>query len=493
MNRRASAIFLTLGLLLVPFMPSHDSLWIDEAQTWTYADQPDIGAVFARFKSDTYSEAQMPFGMVSAWAVAQFLGKTEWRMRAQNMLWTIAALLCFFRIGKLVSIPVLPLLLAIQPFTWYYANEFRPYSLQIFSGSLICLGLVALMVRGSQSTEWISALFAGILVSCSASMLGVVPSFAAVVIVAWYFISRRQRLEDSAQTLSVLLGLVLLPLGLYYFTTLMRGAGGAKIWAVGPANLLGAMVEVFGFAGLLPARQALRDLAHHGIFASNLAPFFISIAGGCILFAAMAFLLVRFLPAGKRTPAWCLACLGYFILSFLGLIILALAAHFPFWGRHLAPAFPAIVLVLGFLIAQAWEARGSIARCAAFVCCGLLLGSSLVLRWSPAHSKDDYRSAAGKALDAVSSGGIAWWAADKATANYYGVFPVHAGEPGSIFFANSRDTDYLGSLPSPDIVLLSKEDLYDRQGALKKYLLRHGFKITRKYPAFTVWEPTGGD
>lgn len=507
LKHHSAAIFLALGLLLVPFMPSQDSLWIDEAQTWTYADQPDLGSFVARMKADTCSEAQMPFGMLSAWAGAQLLGKSEWQMRAQNMVWVVAALLCFFRIGKLVSIPAFPLLLAIQPFTWYYANEFRPYSLQVFSGSLICLGLVALMVRGSRSAEWISALFAGILVSCYASMLGVVPSIAAVLVVAWYFISRRRRPEYSLVAVFILLGLLLLPLGLYYLTTLMRGSGGAKIWAVGPANLIGALVEMFGFAGLLPARQVLRDCVRHGISASNLAPFFLQIAGACILFAAMAFLLVRFLLTRKRPSSWCFAGLGYFILSLFGMITLTLVAHFPFWGRHLAPAFPAFVLILGFLLAEAWVAGRSLTRSASILCCILLFSSSLVLRFSPAYSKDDYRSAAGKAHEVVKNGGVVWWAANKAAANYYGLSPIegtsttshsidspalsHAVQSGSssTFFSINQDVNYFESLPKADIVVLSKSDIYDRFGALQAWLRQHGYAVNRQFPAFTIWEP----
>lgn len=468
-------------------MPSHDSLWIDEAHTWTYAAQPDIGSALSKFKSDTYSEAQMPLGMVAAWAGAQVLGKSEWQMRAQNMFWITAALLCFFRIGKLVSIPFLPLLLAIQPFTWYYANEFRPYSLQIFSGSLICLGLISLTVRGAQSKEWSIALTGGILISCSASMLGVIPSMAAVVVAARFFASRKQGIGALALVLCLLSIMLLAPLGFYYLSSLMRGAGGAKIWALGPANLLGAVVEVFGFSGLLPARQTLRDLARDGVFIPNLTPFFFPIAGGFILFGCMAYLLYRFLVADRCPPAWWSTCAVYFILSLAGLIILALGAHFPFWGRHLSPVFPAYVLGLGLLVFEAWKTRRTTPRSAAIVCCGLLFSSSLTLRLSPAYSKDDYRSAAGSALDVISTGGIAWWAADAAAANYYGLFPGHAGEPGPAYSSYSKDKDYLGKLPAPDVIILSKPDIYDPGSFVRTWISVNKFELTSSYTAFTVW------
>jgi len=491
MKNRAAIFFLLAGLLLAPFMPGNDSLWIDEAQTWNYADQPDAEAVFSRMKSDSNSEAQMPLGMLSAWAGAQVLGKSEWQMRAQNVLWIFAALVCFFRIGRLVAIPILPLLLAIQPFTWYYVNEFRPYTLQIFSGSLICWGFIALIVRGPRTKEWVFALLSGILLLCPTSMLGVIPSFVAVLIVAWHLYSQKQRPDPSTWICSLLAALSLVPLGLYYLSTLLRGTGGAKLWAVGAANLIGTIIEIVGFSGFLPSRQNLRDLIHHGISLANLSPLFPSLLGSFALFVVLGYLLIQAMLAERVFPTWCKACLGYFTFSFFGLVVLALAARFPFWGRHLAPAFPGFVLVLGFLLARSWRTEAFIPRAMSVGCCSLLLFSSLNLRFDPLYSKDDYRSAAAEARKTVLINETVWWAADKSTANYYGIFPVFAGEDGKVFHANNRDADYLGRLPTPDVVLFSKEDVYDKHGALKKYLVDHGFSISNTFPAFTVWERKG--
>ena len=77
----------------------------------------------------------MPLAMFFAWVTAQTLGTQEWQLRAINVLWNGLALLGMYRAGKRLQLPWLPLLLAIQPYFWFYSNEARPYSLQIACGA----------------------------------------------------------------------------------------------------------------------------------------------------------------------------------------------------------------------------------------------------------------------------------------------------------------------------------------------------------------------
>jgi hypothetical protein len=46
-------------------------------------------------------------------------------------------------------------------------------------------------------------------------------------------------------------------------------------------------------------------------------------------------------------------------------------------------------------------------------------------------------------------------------------------------------------LPKPDLVLTSKPDLFDRNGALADYLNRAGFRPTASVAAFTAWQAAG--
>ncbi len=63
-------------------------------------------------------------------------------MRAGNLLWGALALGAMYRVGRRLKLPWLPLLLAIQPYFWFYMNEARPYALEIACGSWLLAALV---------------------------------------------------------------------------------------------------------------------------------------------------------------------------------------------------------------------------------------------------------------------------------------------------------------------------------------------------------------
>jgi hypothetical protein len=42
-------------------------------------------------------------------------------------------------------------------------------------------------------------------------------------------------------------------------------------------------------------------------------------------------------------------------------------------------------------------------------------------------------------------------------------------------------------MPAPDLIIISKPDLYDGRGALKDYLSQGGYEKSATLPAFTIW------
>jgi hypothetical protein len=42
-------------------------------------------------------------------------------------------------------------------------------------------------------------------------------------------------------------------------------------------------------------------------------------------------------------------------------------------------------------------------------------------------------------------------------------------------------------LPKPQIIVASRPDLYDRSGALARYIARLGYHATASFPAFEIW------
>ena len=175
-------LFLALALCLVPFMPSGDSIWIDEAQTAHYAKQPDLRSWLALLTSDTKSEAQMPLSMFLAWMFEKIFGPGEWELRAANMLWAAITLYAMWRVGRKLNIGWLALLVAVQPFFWSYVNEARPYALQMAAGAWLLYALIVMISNQGRGVSWIwIAAGAGFVLSAS-SLLGGVSFFSVVLV-----------------------------------------------------------------------------------------------------------------------------------------------------------------------------------------------------------------------------------------------------------------------------------------------------------------------
>jgi hypothetical protein len=53
--------------------------------------------------------------------------------------------------------------------------------------------------------------------------------------------------------------------------------------------------------------------------------------------------------------------------------------------------------------------------------------------------------------------------------------------------ANSRSEKYLAELPSPDLIVVSKRDIYDRDGDLEAWIRTHGFRRAARRPGFEFY------
>jgi hypothetical protein len=178
------------------------------------------------------------------------------------------------------------------------------------------------------------------------------------------------------------------------------------------------------------------------------------------------------------------------ISSVFAIFVLSSIVGFPFWGRHLASVLPFVV----FSVAVAVDTpihSGRMAPNRLTVVLGMLLfTSSLLLRFHPDHSRDDYRAAAHLTNVALRDGKNVWWAAAPQTAGYYGVAfcqDGHSGEhPCVVFVENARIKD-LSILPAPDVVVLSKPDLFDINGGVQRYLIQENYRVTDSLLAFHVY------
>ena len=475
------SLFLWVALALVPLMPSSDSIWVDEAQTWRYARHTTFSGWWAEMASDRFSESQMPLGMFSSWVGARFLGTSEWAMRAPNMLWAAGSIFIFYLLGRSLHQPFLPLLLAVQPYLWFYANEARPYALQIFSGSILLYGLhqgIQLKLRGN---IWALFFGTGAVLACASSMLGLFSTVPAVLILFYYIHKKKFPITRAHLAIGIFFTVTLLPLGLYYVSKVLQGAGGAKIWKVGISNLAYSFLEFSGFTGLLPARQVLRTLARNSISACSVWPLTpLRIVFTTFLISFFLLMVIWVIKSWRQISGWPRSCLFFFVASFFLLWCAASLVQFPFWGRHLAASFTAYVSLIGaFLGCLLSKGLGGRALVITFFIS--LTVSSFLLRFSPDHAKDDYRGAARWLLTHFNQGDTIWWAADDAAARFYGLKDLD--------FVANLDSAALALKAQPGLIVISKLDVYDAHGAIQQWVKTNSFQQVASFQSFTIWAP----
>jgi hypothetical protein len=287
-------------------------------------------------------------------------------------------------------------------------------------------------------------------------------------------------------SLGLLAGLLSL-LAAFYIWTLLRGAGGAKMWPVGVSNIAFSFYDMLGFSGLGPSRSDLRALAVGGF-----GPLIKLMAGSFPALASLAALYCFAFVSFFRRKVFLQrpAAMAIFIIagSFFCMTAASILVAFPFWSRHLAGIFPFMVFLIGLAIQAISPGKAPWKHVCLVLIIGMLLFSSFNLRFNAAYSKDDYRSAAAIARKAMENNGIVWWAADPVGANYYGLFPATSdSQSGSAFLASNLSPGNLASVPRPDVIALSKVDIYDHAGALQAWIAENQFILTDSFPAFRIF------
>jgi hypothetical protein len=104
----------------------------------------------------------------------------------------------------------------------------------------------------------------------------------------------------------------------------------------------------------------------------------------------------------------------------------------------------------------------------------LLAASCFALRFGTEHGKDDYRSAASIALANADSEKTILWAADKDTGSYYGLDFESINSEGRKKFALWKG-DLINASELPDLIFLSKRDIYDPTGYLYRMAADFGY------------------
>ena len=170
------------------------------------------------------------------------------------------------------------------------------------------------------------------------------------------------------------------------------------------------------------------------------------------------------------------------VLPVLLVLVAGYLGHMRLLGRHLTPLLPFLLAFLAIGVHRLAVAGGW-ARGTAIAILIILLISAVQIRFAPRHQRDDYRSAAALARQALQHGETVWWAADPSTAAYYNV-PL-TSQRLILSSSLAKSSSLMGKLP--DLVCLSKPDIYDSDGKIAHYLRDNGFTAIRKFQAFRIF------
>lgn len=469
-----------VGLIAV----SNDSLWIDEGLSATKAIAPTIGAAWQELRTEGNTNMHMLLYMFCLWAWEKLFGSSEWALRAMNIPFYMLGVTALWLAAQKQARPFVLALCLVSPFLWFYLNEARTYSMLFGWSALATAALVYWQQEGQSPAfpwrqwTWVLAL------SCSAMIWTHVVGlfFEAAIFAFLLFTVRPAGLLRIARRAPVAVAFAVLAnaaLAAYYLWTKSQGVEANPIGRTSLMGILFWIYEFGGFAGLGPSRDELRS----GSFAA-LQSYVAALVLLAIAWSAVAwFGLQR--PAKKETVQ--AAGLGLFLvlLPLALFMVVGYVEGVRFLPRYAATSYGAFAAVAGILLCSSWH-QGAGGKIAAGCLLGLLLSSSLALRFSSEHLKDDYRDATAQALESLRRGAHVWWGGDIDTARYYGMANPKAILRDTRSFETVAD---LRAAPgkTPDVVYLSKFDIYDPDSAIRNYVREQGYQQTAGPKTFTIW------
>jgi len=477
---------------------SFQSLWIDEAHSAYKAMQHSFADFRACMLEDFGSDLQMPLYMVMLWGWEKVFGHSEFALRAMNIPLFVLALLAAAVAWRTTGTQrvFFVVFACSSAFVWAYLDEARPYILQ-FLGATACaipLANAAGASAGPRSSD-IGFFVAGVIILCGSSLLGVVASFwfSTAFLLLWLM---QQPLtvilkRTDLRLVFILSFPVLLLLAVYYLWTLSLGAGASSVGSTNILSITYASYELLGMAGLGPGRGELRSSS---LAMLAFTPYLIAYAtavGAMICVGVIIGARHSYHPTDQKGLVifWMAP-----IAAAVTTLIVGIVGDFRVVGRHLTPLLPFLLILFSQVASASWWAGNYMAgRSISILAMLAMLASAIAYRTSERHSKDDYRSAAAFAHETLTRGGTVWWAADPAGANYYGLNPSPADTAANntdqpVVLASNVTAIQASNLPHPELVILSKTDIYDSRGSLQAWLSQNKYALRYTAKAFQIFE-----
>jgi hypothetical protein len=487
-----TGILLMAGLVIAITAISEKSFWIDEANSAIKALEPTWSGFLGRMSVDRGSDLQMPGYMAALWVWEKITGPKEFALRSMNAPLFLGALclVCFMLRITMRRKVFFVLFACSSSFLWIYLDEVRPYILQFLGASLTMIGLynmVLLPCRKMMPRDSILALL-GLVILLSSSLSTII--FTALYgALLFYLIVKnfaKMSLLNNRPFICVAISSVIISLllAVYYYWTLGTGARASSVGKTNALSMVFCFYELAGFSGFGPGRGDLR--ASPILALKSHIPFLAIYATSILAFGFLCFTPISRRLSGLTKPIMLL--ISVVLIGVVMMFILGMTTHFRVLGRHLMPAFPFIVLAVSIGADHAIKMHKKVGWLMVSIIIFLMFASSLIIRFSDYHAKDDYRGAAMQAKTSILKGGTVWWAADTAGAHYYAV-PIKHPESdlkGVYLTVNPTEAE-LDKFPSPDTVILSKADIYDNSGSLQEWLRSHGYLLSKKLQSFSVY------
>jgi hypothetical protein len=497
LSRAVILAVLASSAAVAGFAISTQSYWIDEATSLIVAMSSSPTEAWKYAQAVSGSTIQMPLYHAYLYLWHKMFGSGEWAMRASNIPWFILAQLAFLVLlrhrPKLALLSCL--LAAVSPTIWTYLDETRPYAMQYAAACWLVAGLLRFSSPHAPTTPvrgLTGASVIALIVLFSSSPLGAVWAGGFLAAFIWLRFSGTPDTQGHSsappagwRSLAVFLVGVLL-ISVYYFLTWPAGGEGYHRGGMALVSIPYIAYDFLGFSGYGPGKLELRGSAL-GSMVRNI-PALLPLA------LVLAVLVVSFAGSAKtkrpgRRPviAWLLALL----LPSLVILVAFVLSSYRALPRHFIPALPAVIVALSALAALALESKSVIWRATAVLLPLLWLGSSLNLRWQGRHAKDDYRAAASIAAKSLADNKEVWWAADAAAAYVYLTPVALENVPGRAWAMQAPSWDAIRFKFPPRVIVISKPDIYDPQGAVARYAAENRFAPALQLQAFTIFTREG--
>ncbi|MDQ2868934.1 MAG: hypothetical protein M3R59_11095 [Verrucomicrobiota bacterium] len=453
---------------------TNQSLWIDEGSAAMKAMEPTLTAWWHNLRAEGNSNLQLVTELFYLWVWAKIFGASEIALRASNIPLFAGGMvaLAWGWAARPRWQSALVVIALANAFLWYYLSEARPY-IFLFAFSSATFAALCRSLSDDDARAAFRLLCLGAVGLCATSLIAVPWALAALLAFVYGQGTRSSlRIISRAPMAAAFLTLGLIAFGCYYLWTLHVGARASAVGQTTWATFAYSIYELAGLAGLGPGRLALRAEG-----ARAMAAYLPAVGAGII---ASAICLIAGAIALRRVATR--KHFVYFSIAVVLPLILVLAAgaftHTRLLGRHLTPLLPFVLAPIAIGVAELGSSKILAARIAAICVVFVFIGSALSIRFAPRHQRDDYRDAVAFARAALARHESVWWNADIPTARYYG---LPANSPRLRISAAASDTQ-------PDVVILSKPDIYDSDGAVRKFLADAKFTGTRTLPAFQIFQ-----